>query len=101
LGFSNEDFQALKIDPEVVKKIRVAFHNGDTIEDVAPMITEPMVDAGFIAGTPQECIGKLEEMCAHAQAYGFDQVCLAKLGPNYEEAITILAKDILPAIVAR
>jgi hypothetical protein len=35
----------------------------------------------------------------HAQEYGFDQICLAKLGPDYEEAITVLARDLLPSIV--
>jgi hypothetical protein len=63
------------------------------------MITEAIVDAGFIAGRPQDCIAKLQEMCSSAQAYGFDQICLAKLGPDYKEAITILAKEILPSIV--
>ena len=65
------------------------------------MITDSMVDAGFIAGTPRECIGKLEEMCSQAKAYGFDQICLAKLGPDYEEAITLLANEMLPSIVGR
>jgi 5,10-methylenetetrahydromethanopterin reductase len=101
LGFSDEEFSALKIDPEAVKKIKAAFSAGGTIEDVEPMITDPMVDAGFIAGRPRDCIEKLEEMCLYAQAYGFDQICLAKLGPDYEEAITILARDILPSIVER
>ncbi|HEY7165529.1 MAG TPA: LLM class flavin-dependent oxidoreductase [Candidatus Binatia bacterium] len=99
LGFSDEDFHALGIEAAIVQKIKAAFHRGGTIEDVAPMITDSMVDAGFIAGTPRECIGKLEEMCSQAQAYGFDQICLAKLGPNYEEAIAILGKDLLPAII--
>ena len=101
LGFSREDFQSLNIDPEAVKKIKAAFHNGGTIEDVAPMITDSMVEAGFIAGTPRECMGKLEEMCSHAETYGFDQICLAKLGPDYEEAIPLLAQELLPALVER
>lgn len=99
LGFSDAEFEALKIDPEAVKTIKAAFALGRTIEDVAPMITDAMVDAGFIAGSPRDCIEKLEEMCSCAQAYGFDQICLAKLGPDYGEAITILAQDILPSIV--
>src|SRR5918994_6023322 len=99
LGFSDAEFEALKIDPEAVKTIKAAFAVGRTIEDVAPMITDAMVDAGFIAGSPRDCIEKLEEMCSCAQAYGFDQICLAKLGPDYAEAITILAQDILPSIV--
>ena len=58
-----------------------------------------MVDIGFIAGTPRDCVKPLEEMCAHAQEFDFDQICLAKLGPDYEEAITVLARDLLPSIV--
>ena len=101
LGFSDEEFAALNIDPGAVRKIKTSFSAGGTIEEVAPTITEAMVDAGFIAGSPRDCIEKLEEMCSHAQAYGFNQICLAKLGPNYEEAINILAQDILPSIVKR
>jgi hypothetical protein len=68
---------------------------------VAPIITDAMVDAGFIAGRPRDCIEKLEEMCSHAQDYGFDQICLAKLGPDYKQAITLLAEEMLPSIVQR
>ena len=99
LGFSDQEFSALNIEPEAIEKIKAAFVRGGTIEDVAPWITDAMLDAGFIAGTPRDCIEKLEEMCGHAQAYGFDQICLAKLGPDYEEAITLLSRDILPSIV--
>ena len=60
-----------------------------------------MVDVGFIAGTPRDCIEPLEEMCAYAQEFGFDQICLAKLGPDYEEAITVLcARSVAAAIGA-
>lgn len=101
LSFSDAEFNALGIDPEAVRKIKAAFGAGGTIEDVAPMITDAMVDVGFIAGTPRDCMKKLEEMCSYAQAYGFNQICLAKLGPDYEEAITILAQEMLPSVVQR
>jgi hypothetical protein len=41
---------------------------------------------------------RLQKMCSYAQDYGFDQICLAKLGPDYTEAITLLAEQILPSI---
>jgi alkanesulfonate monooxygenase SsuD/methylene tetrahydromethanopterin reductase-like flavin-dependent oxidoreductase (luciferase family) len=82
-----------------VLRIKQAFEAGGTIEDVASLISDRMVDAGFIAGTPRDCAAALEEMYARAQEYGFDQICLAKLGPDYEEAITLLSSDLLPAIV--
>ena len=101
LGFSDAEFRALNVEPEAVKTIKAAFTAGGTIEDVATIITDAMVDAGFIAGRPRDCIEKLEEMCSYAQDYGFDQICLAKLGPDYGQAITLLAEEILPSIVQR
>ena len=98
MGFSDEEFAALGVDPERVMQIKKAFEAGGTIEQVSALITDPMVDVGFIAGTPNECIESLEEMCGHAQQYGFDQICLSKLGPHYEEAITVLSRDLLPSI---
>ncbi len=101
MGFSDSEFNALGIDPPSVRKIKAAFAAGGTIENVAPMISDAMVDAGFIAGRPGECREALEEMCARAQEYGFDQICLAKLGPDYHEAIEILSRDLLPGIIGR
>lgn len=99
MGFSDAEFQALGVDRQTVIRIKQSFEAGGTIEQVSALISDAMVDIGFIAGTPRDCVKPLEEMCAHAQQYGFDQVCLAKLGPDYEEAITILARDLLPAVV--
>jgi alkanesulfonate monooxygenase SsuD/methylene tetrahydromethanopterin reductase-like flavin-dependent oxidoreductase (luciferase family) len=99
MGFTNEEFKALGVDRPTVIQIKRAFESGGTIEQVSALISDTMVDIGFIAGTPRDCIKSLEEMCAYAQEYGFDQICLGKLGPNYEEAMTILARDLLPSIV--
>lgn len=99
MGFTEADFASLGIEPGTVQRIKRAFSEGETIETVAPLISDAMVDAGFIAGTPAQCRPALEEMCAHARSYGFDQVCLAKLGPDYPEAIELLAGDLLPGIV--
>ena len=101
MGFSKEEFAALGVDREIVIRIKEAFEAGGTIEEVSALISDGMVDVGFIAGTPRDCVKPLEEMCAYAQKYGFDQICLAKLGPDYEEAITVLARDLLPSIVQR
>jgi alkanesulfonate monooxygenase SsuD/methylene tetrahydromethanopterin reductase-like flavin-dependent oxidoreductase (luciferase family) len=101
MGFSQEEFSALGVDRETVIQIKEAFEAGGTIEQVSALISDAMVDIGFIAGTPRDCIKPLEEMCAYAQEYGFDQICLAKLGPDYEEAITILSRDLLPSIVQK
>lgn len=99
MGFTDDEFAQLGIDPHGVSKVKDAFDEGKTIEKVAPMISDSMVDAGFIAGRPKDCVEKLHEMCDHAAKLGFAQVCLAKLGPNYQESIKILAREILPAVL--
>jgi alkanesulfonate monooxygenase SsuD/methylene tetrahydromethanopterin reductase-like flavin-dependent oxidoreductase (luciferase family) len=101
MGFSDDEFNALGVDRKTVTQIKEAFEAGGTIEQVSSLISDAMVDIGFIAGTPRDCIKPLEEMCAYAQQFGFDQICLAKLGPDYEEAITVLSRDLLPSIVQR
>jgi alkanesulfonate monooxygenase SsuD/methylene tetrahydromethanopterin reductase-like flavin-dependent oxidoreductase (luciferase family) len=98
MGFSDEEFAALGVERQRVIEIKRAFEAGGTLEQVAALITDAMVDIGFIAGTPSQCIEQLEEMCGYAQEYGFDQICLSKLGPHYDEAITILSRDLLPAL---
>jgi 5,10-methylenetetrahydromethanopterin reductase len=98
MGFSEADYSLLGIEPGSVQKVKQAFADGQTIETVAPLISDAMVDAGFIAGTPAQCRGALEELCARAEEYGFDQICLAKLGPDYPEAIEILAEELLPGV---
>jgi alkanesulfonate monooxygenase SsuD/methylene tetrahydromethanopterin reductase-like flavin-dependent oxidoreductase (luciferase family) len=98
MGFSEEEFAALGVERQRVIEIKRAFEAGGTLEQVAALITDAMVDSGFIAGTPSQCIEQLEEMCGYAQEYGFDQICLSKLGPHYDEAITILSRDLLPAL---
>jgi alkanesulfonate monooxygenase SsuD/methylene tetrahydromethanopterin reductase-like flavin-dependent oxidoreductase (luciferase family) len=99
MGFTDEEFDALGVERQTVIQIKQAFEAGGTIDEVATLISDAMVDIGFIAGTPHDCIKPLGEMCAAAQEYGFDQICLAKLGPDYEEAIAMLSRQLLPSIV--
>jgi len=101
MGFTEEEFARLGIDSKDVSKIKEAFDEGKTLDEVAPLVSESMVDAGFIAGRPKDCLEPLQEMSRHASELGFDQICLAKLGPDYEESIRVLARELLPSIVQR
>ena len=56
MGFSNEEFQALGVERETVIQIKQAFETGGTIEQVSALISDEMVDVGFIAGTPRDCV---------------------------------------------
>jgi alkanesulfonate monooxygenase SsuD/methylene tetrahydromethanopterin reductase-like flavin-dependent oxidoreductase (luciferase family) len=92
--------ERLGIDVERVQTVRTAFSRGGTVEQVAGLVTDDMVDAIFVAGTPDECVDRLRPYLDEATTHGFDHVLLAKLGPDYGEAINILGSGILPAIRA-
>src|SRR5688572_7817926 len=99
--FDSEHASLVVVYPAAVHDIKQMFEHGQTIEEAASLVTDKMVDAGFIAGRPKDCVEKVEEMCEQAASYGFDQICFAKLGPDYTEAIEILGNDLLPSIGLR
>ena len=98
MGFSDASFTDLGIDPDRVDDIEAAFEEGATIHEAANLVSDAMVDATFVAGTPEECLDQLEELTATAARHDIDQLVFAKLGPDYELAIDRLAEDVIPAI---
>ena len=94
-GFSEEEYIALGITPEKVRSVRAAYEAGSTIEEAAEMISDEEVSSCFVAGDPEECLEQLEPLIAEAERLGFGQVSLAKLGPDYDEAIRLLGADVL------
>lgn len=66
--------------------------------DAINMVTPGMLDAFCIAGTPEDCISKIEEL----QKTGVTQlVCGSPLGPSIPDAIKLMGKTILPAFRAK
>jgi 5,10-methylenetetrahydromethanopterin reductase len=90
--------QRLGIDIKQVEAVRAAFARGGTIHQVSELVTDDMIDAIFVAGTPEECIDRVALYLKEAANRGFDHVLMAKLGPDYAEAIKILGDEMLPSI---
>jgi 5,10-methylenetetrahydromethanopterin reductase len=66
--------------------------------DAINMVTPGMLEAFCIAGTPEDCISKIEEL----QKTGVTQlVCGSPLGPSIPDAIKLMGKTILPAFRAK
>jgi 5,10-methylenetetrahydromethanopterin reductase len=66
--------------------------------DAISMVTPEMLEAFCIAGTPEDCISKIEEL----QKTGVTQlVCGSPLGPSIPDAIKLMGKTILPAFRAK
>jgi hypothetical protein len=63
---------------------------------VVELTPTSMVDAYYLAGTPDDVAPRALEIVAEARRLGIDHVAFAKLGPDYAEAIDCLATDVLP-----
>jgi len=68
------------------------------------LISDQVIDQSgiVIAGTPTECISQLDEMLRAARPYRFDIVDIASpLGPNWDEAIDLICREIIPELERR
>jgi len=98
LGFTAEEYAKLGVQRERVLELRKAYASGATVEEASKLVTEAMVKAYYAAGTPEEVRDQIIELAGEAGRLGYDHVAFAKLGPDYEEAINLLANDIMPAL---
>ena len=60
------------------------------------MVTDSMVDAMFIAGTPGECLERMLDVRDTARQQGFGQLMFSELGPDVDEAVSLLCDHIMP-----
>ena len=81
-----------KIPVEHAKKIEAALSK-NKFGDALGLVTPEMMEAFCIAGTPDDCISKIEQL----RKTGVTQlVCGSPLGPNIPDAIKLMGKTILP-----
>lgn len=94
----------LPVPAETLAAVQSAHKQGKTTEEMDALISDQLIDESgiVIAGTPEECITQLDKMLRAAKPYGFDIVDIASpLGPNWEEAIDIVCREILPDLQRR
>lgn len=79
------------IDVSAKKAIGDAIAKGD-FPGLGTLVTEDMIDAFSICGTPDDCKTKIEEL----QKIGVTQVIAGSpIGPNKEKAIKLIGKEII------
>jgi alkanesulfonate monooxygenase SsuD/methylene tetrahydromethanopterin reductase-like flavin-dependent oxidoreductase (luciferase family) len=98
LSFTAEEYSKMGVAREQVLKLKEAFASGATVEQASALLTEHMVKAYYAAGKPEEVRDQIIELAGAAGRLGYDQVALAKLGPDYEQAIRLLADQVVPAL---
>ncbi len=96
LGVTDDDLARLGIDRADIVRLEEAWAAGATVEEAARLVPEAMVDACFLAGRPEEVAEGLGPLLDAAAAEGVEQVVLAKLGPDYAEAIDVLGRLVAP-----
>jgi alkanesulfonate monooxygenase SsuD/methylene tetrahydromethanopterin reductase-like flavin-dependent oxidoreductase (luciferase family) len=98
LGFTAEEYAKLGVQRAQVLKLKEAYASGTTVEAASKLVNESMVKSYYAAGKPEEVRDQIIELMAAAGRLGYDHVAFAKLGPDYEEAINLLADTIVPAL---
>jgi alkanesulfonate monooxygenase SsuD/methylene tetrahydromethanopterin reductase-like flavin-dependent oxidoreductase (luciferase family) len=101
LGFTPEEYSQMGVAREQVLNLKRAFEGGATVEEAAKSVTEHMVKTYYTAGTPEEVRDQIIELAGAAGRLGYDHIAFAKLGPDYEEAIDLLADQVVPALTRR
>ena len=97
-GYQADDYAKLGIDQAAVESLATAYHGDAPGSYLASLVSEPMIDAVFIAGDPRSCRGQIEDICRLARAHGFQQLMFSGLGPNPQEAIRLLSEGVLPVM---
>jgi len=98
LGFTPEEYAKMGVAREQVLKLKSAFESGATVEQAAALVSDHMVRCYYAAGKPEEVREQIIELVGAAGKLGYDHVAFAKLGPNYDEAIKLLADEVMPAL---
>jgi len=96
MGFTNDDFRTIGIEPKLVKALQESFDGGATVHDAAKLIPGDAVGSCFVVGRPEECRDQIAALMDEAERLAIGQVALAKLGPDYDDAITLLRDEVLP-----
>lgn len=86
--------QHSRVKPEDLNIVKQGMKDGG-IHQAAKLVTPEMIDEFALAGTPDECIGKLEKL----GKLGINlPIAFDLLGPEPEEAIELIAKEVLPRL---
>lgn len=94
----------LPVPDAIVNEVDQARSRGETVERMVNLIGDDLLaEVGtVIAGTPAECVAGIDEMLRAAKPYRFDIIDIASpLGPDWNEAIDLIGREIIPELKRR
>lgn len=96
--YTHEDIERLGVADPDIQRLGRREREGATTEEFDSLVTDSMVDAIFIAGTPGECLERVLEVRDTAGQQGFGQLMFSELGPDVDEAMSLLCDEVLPVL---
>ena len=97
-GYTNEDIERMGVAIPDIEKLHLAEMGGASSEEFDALVTDSMVDAIFVAGTAGECAERMREVRDVAASQGFGQLMFSELGPDIDEAMTLLCDEVIPGL---
>lgn len=95
-GYSADDYRKLAIDPADIDRLQESERRSGDF-DLA-LVTDGMIDALFVTGSPAECREKLAQVTRMAAHHGFQQLMFSELGPDLGQGLRLLCDKILPSL---
>jgi alkanesulfonate monooxygenase SsuD/methylene tetrahydromethanopterin reductase-like flavin-dependent oxidoreductase (luciferase family) len=95
MGFSDDEFHALRIPPRLILSLKEACAGGATVQAASALIPDDALVRCFVAGSPEECRDQIAPLIDEAERLKFGQIAFAKLGPDHDEAIQLLRNQVL------
>jgi alkanesulfonate monooxygenase SsuD/methylene tetrahydromethanopterin reductase-like flavin-dependent oxidoreductase (luciferase family) len=99
-GFTPQEFETVGIDPVRVDRLQDAFTKGGgvTIEEAAQLVDDPMIDAYYLAGTPDDVLPSLVKLSRELADVGIEELAFSKLGYDYNASLDLIAKEVFPKL---
>lgn len=89
----------LGLDLESAHAVRTAFRQGADLPTAARQVSDTVLDAFVVSGTPGECVEQLGELRGLARSVGFAEFYLGvPLGPDLMEAARLLVETVVPEL---
>ncbi len=96
-GYTAEEYARLHIPERDIECLFEAAQHGASAAALAELVTDPMIDALFVAGDPVRCREQLASVCELAEGHGFQQVMFSELGADVRSALNLLCNEVLPS----
>jgi alkanesulfonate monooxygenase SsuD/methylene tetrahydromethanopterin reductase-like flavin-dependent oxidoreductase (luciferase family) len=95
MGLTHDEIRRLGIEPELATTLKRAVGDGASWREASMQLSNHAIRSCFVAGTPEQCRDQLAPLLLAAEKHQLGQISFTKLGPDYEESIELLSRQVL------